>query len=443
MAEIDPQLVPVLPRTAAATAAGHLTLGGCDAVDLAAEFGTPLYVFDDEEIRATCRAYRQAFASRYENSEVVYASKAYLGRWLAALMDEEGMGLDVVSGGELAVAHSVGFPLERVLFHGNNKSEQELREAVEADIGRIVIDNFLELSTLERVAAEAGRTQRVLVRVSPNVDAHTHVKTTTGVRDTKFGFAIDGGDAEEAVRLAMNSPHLELMGLHCHLGSPIYDVEPYVLANEVMIAFAKEMSDRHGLELREYSPGGGFAMQYVRDRPAPAPDDYAEAVVGSLRKALDSEGLPEPRLTVEPGRSIIARAGVALYTVGARKAMPGVRTYVSVDGGMADNIRPAMYDAAYEAIAANRLGDAPKETVTIAGKYCESGDVLVRDVELPRLAAGDLLALPGSGAYCLSMASNYNHAPRPAVVLVRDGEATLVRRRETYADMMRTDVWED
>ena len=241
----------------------------------------------------------------------------------------------------------------------------------------------------------------------------------------------------------MASRHLELMGLHCHLGSPIYGLEPHALANDVMIAFAREMRDRHGLELREYSPGGGFAMQYVTDQPAPTPDDYAEAVVGSLRQALEREGLPEPLLTVEPGRGIVARAGVALYTVGARKEMPGVRTYVSVDGGMADNIRPAMYGARYEALVANRVGDAPEERVTVAGKYCESGDVLLRDIELPRLEAGDLLALPGSGAYCLSMASNYNHAPRPAAVLVRDGEARLVRRRETYDDMMQADVWEE
>ena len=411
---------------------------------LAEEFGTPLYVFDEEELRGNCRDYREAFASRYANSAVVYASKAYLALWIATLMEEEGLGLDVVSGGELAVARRAGFPMERLLFHGNNKSEQELREALGGGgIGRIVIDNFHELAMLERIAGELGVRQQVLVRVSPNVDPHTHVKTTTGVLDTKFGFVMEGGQAGEAVRLVMASPHLELMGLHCHLGSPIYGLEPHALANDVMIAFAREMRDRHGLELREYSPGGGFAMQYVRDQPAPTPDDYAEAIVGSLRQALEREGLPEPLLTVEPGRSIVARAGVALYTVGARKEMPGVRTYVSVDGGMADNIRPAMYDARYEALVANRVGDAPEERVTVAGKYCESGDVLLRDIELPRLEAGDLLALPGSGAYCLSMGSNYNHAPRPAAVLVRDGEARLVRRRETYEDMMRADVWEE
>ena len=441
MADLDPALAPVLPCTAELTPEGHLALGGCDAVDLAREFGTPLYVYDEEELRTTCRAYREAFASRYEGSAVAYAAKSYLGRWLAALVAEEGLGLDVVSGGELAVARSAGFPLERVLFHGSNKSAQELREAVDAGVGRIVIDNFHELSLLDDIAGGQGKRQPVLVRVSPNVDPHTHVKTTTGVLDTKFGFAIEGGQAEEAVVQALARSNLELLGLHCHLGSPIFELDPYRQANDVMIAFAARMGERHGLELREYSPGGGFAVQVLRDEPAPSPDDYAEAVVDSLRAALAREGLGEPSLTVEPGRAIVARAGVALYTVGARKELAGVRTYVSVDGGMADNIRPALYEARYEALVANRAAEPPAERVTIAGKYCESGDVLIKDIELPKLWAGDVLALPASGAYCLSMASNYNMSPRPAVVLVREGRARLVRRRETYDDLMRADVW--
>ena len=441
MPDLDPALAPVLPRTAELTPEGHLALGGCDAVDLAREFGTPLYVYDEEELRATCRAYCEAFASRYERSAVAYAAKSYLGRWLAALVAEEGLGLDVVSGGELAVARSAGFPLERVLFHGSNKSAQELREAVDAGVGRIVIDNFRELSLLDDIAGGLGKRQPVLVRVSPNVDPHTHVKTTTGVLDTKFGFAIEGGQAEEAVVQALARSNLELLGLHCHLGSPIFELDPYRQANDVMIAFAARMGERHGLELREYSPGGGFAVQVLRGEPAPSPDDYAEAVVDSLRVALAREGLSEPSLTVEPGRAIVARAGVALYTVGARKELPGVRIYVSVDGGMADNIRPALYEARYEALVANRAAEPPAERVTIAGKYCESGDVLIKDIELPKLWAGDVLALPASGAYCLSMASNYNMSPRPPVVLVREGRARLVRRRESYDDLMRADVW--
>lgn len=437
---MDPALAPVFPRTAGVTSDGHLTIGGCDAVDLARDFGTPVYVFDEEELRATCRAYVEAFASRYGHSHVAYAAKAYLGRWLAALIAEEGLGMDVVSGGELAVAKAAGFPMERITFHGNNKSAQELREALQAQAGRIVIDNFHELALLDDVAGALSVRPRVLLRVSPNVDPHTHAKTTTGTLDVKFGIPIEGGQAEEAVVQALARGNFEVMGLHCHLGSPIFELAPYEQANDVMIAFARKMRDRHGLELREYSPGGGFAVQYLRDQPAPSPDAYAEALVGSLRAAVEREGLPEPELTVEPGRSLVARAGVALYTIGARKSVPGVRTYVSVDGGMADNIRPAMYDSRYEALVANRTTEPPAERVTIAGKYCESGDVLIRDIELPKLWAGDVLALPASGAYALAMASNYNLSLRPPVVLVRDGRARLVRRRETYEDLMRADV---
>lgn len=462
MSSFDAALTPIFPRTAEVTAEGHLTIGGCDAVELAREFGTPLYVFDEEELRATCREYREAFAELYAPSAVAYAAKAYLARWLAALVAEEGLGMDVVSGGELAVARAAGFPMERVIFHGNNKSEQELCEAVDAGVGRIVIDNFRELELLPRIAGEAGRRQPVLVRVSPGVDPHTHAKTTTGTVDVKFGFTLgrsslpreagagerapdtfsDGGKAEQAVAQALASPHLEVLGLHYHLGSPIFELEPYWQANEVMIAFARDMRDRHGLELREYNVGGGFAAQYVRDKPAPSAAQYAQAVAESLREALAKHALPEPMLFVEPGRAIVARAGVALYTVGARKEIPGVRTYVSVDGGMADNIRPAMYDARYEALVANRAAEPPAERVTIAGKYCESGDVLIKDIELPALSAGDLLALPASGAYCAAMASNYNLSQRPAVVVVRAGHARLVRRRETYDDLMRADVLE-
>ncbi|MEX2158011.1 MAG: diaminopimelate decarboxylase [Dehalococcoidia bacterium] len=442
MPSLEPALVSIFPRTADVTSDGHLAIGGCDAVELAREFGTPLYVFDEEELRSTAREYREAFASRYAQSAVVYASKAYLARWIASIMAEEHLGMDVVSGGELAVARAAGFPLDKVFFHGNNKSPQELHEAVQAGVGRIVIDNFYELATLDDIAGSLGKRQAVLVRVSPNVDAHTHAKTTTGTLDVKFGFVLESGAAEEAIIQVQARPNLELVGLHCHLGSPIFDLEPYRQANDKMIAFARTMVDRHGLEFREYSCGGGFAVQYVRARPAPTPEQYAHAVVDSLQQALERESLDQPMLIVEPGRVMVGRAGVALYTIGARKEIPGVRTYVSIDGGMADNIRPAMYDSKYEALVADRATEAPSERVSIAGKYCESGDVLIKDIELPKLWAGDTLAVPASGAYCLAMASNYNLSLRPPIVLVNDGKARLVRRRETYEDLMRTDVGE-
>ncbi len=435
------ELKDVLPVTAAVNGAGHLTIGGCDAVELARRFGTPLYVFDEETLRHMCRAFRQEFAARHPDVRVVYACKAYVGRALAALLMEEGLGADVVSGGELAFLASVGFPPEAIYFHGNNKGEDELAEALAYGVGQVVADNFHELALLSQLAGSVGRRQRVLLRVSPGVDPHTHVKTTTGVLDSKFGFPIATGQAEEAVREALASPSLELVGLHFHLGSPIFELEPYREATAIVLGFAAAMIERHGLELRELSVGGGFAAQYLPQEPPPPLSAYAEAIVGALREGCRRHGLPLPRLTVEPGRAIVARAGVALYTVGAWKDVPGIRRYVAVDGGMADNIRPALYGARYSALLANRPLDERRERVTVAGKYCESGDVLLWDADLPPLQPGDVLAVPAAGAYAPAMASNYNASLRPAIVFVRDGQARLVRRRETYDDLLRCELW--
>ena len=442
MTEIDSSLRNIVPLTAAVDRAGHLTVGGCDTVELAREFGTPLYVFDEEDLRARCREFRSEFETRQPDVLVVYAAKAYLGRALASLVAAEGLGLDVVSGGELACARAVDFPLDRVHFHGNNKSAQEIREALTADVGRVVVDNFRELVLLGDAAASLGRRQAVLLRITPGVDPHTHAYVSTGAVDSKFGLPLVGGLAEEALVQAMASPGLEVMGLHYHLGSQLTETEPYRQAAEAVLPFAARMKERHGLELREYSVGGGIAVPYTRDAATPSVADYAEAVVGALQEGCRRHGLPLPRLTVEPGRAIVARAAVALYTVGATKEVPGVRTYVAVDGGMADNIRPALYGSRYEVLVANRMGDPPQEKVTVAGRYCESGDVLVQEAEVPRLWAGDLLALPVSGAYGLAMASNYNWALRPAVVMVKDGHAHLIRRRETYDDLLACDVLE-
>jgi len=441
-------LAGILPLTAAVGDDGHLTIAGCDAVALAREFGTPLYVFDEETLRHQCREFQAQFRSRHPDTAVSYAGKAYLGRALAALLAEEGMNLEVVSGGELAIARSVGFPPERINFHGNNKSEGELREALAGGIGRVAVDNFHELALLGRLAEEAGRRQAIWLRLSPDIDPHTHHHTTTGVLDSKFGFPITTGQAEEAVEQALASPSLELLGLHAHLGSPIFEVEPFQRAVDVLMAFAARVAQRHGLRLRELSPGGGFAVQYLEDVPAPAVAEYADAIVGALRQAERAYGLPSSRLIVEPGRAVVSRACVALYSVGASKDIPGVRKYVAVDGGMSDNIRPALYGARYSALVANKLGPSTGsgqagegERVTIAGKFCESGDVLLRDAYLPRLEAGDLLAVAMAGAYSLPMSSNYNASLRPAIVMVKDGAARLIRRRETYDDLMRCDVW--
>jgi diaminopimelate decarboxylase len=442
-------LAKVLPVTAQVTDAGHLSVGGCDLVDLAREWGTPLYVFDEETLRGQCRAFLKAFRSRYPNTAVAYAAKAYLGRAMAGIVAQEGLDLDVVSGGELAIARSVGFPPERIHFHGNNKSEEELNEALDYGIARVIIDNFHEMHLLNGIAQARKVRQRVLLRISPGIDPHTHRLTTTGTTDNKFGISIVTGQAEHAVRQALEMPGLELVGLHLHLGSPVFETEPFAQAVDVVFDFAAKMRDaygpstrlRTGFELLEFSPGGGFAVNYTADQDAPSPDDYAEVIVAGVRAGCKRHGIPEPRMFIEPGRSLVARSAVALYTVGSAKDLTGVRRYVSVDGGMADNIRPALYESKYSAIVANKPLEERSETVTIAGKYCESGDVLLRDAELPPLEPGDVLVMPAAGAYNLPMASNYNASQRPAVVLVANGEAKLMRRRETYDDILRTDVW--
>jgi diaminopimelate decarboxylase len=438
--EIDPGLRTVLPITAAVSAAGHLTIGGCDTLELAQQFGTPLYVFDEADLRDRCREYRREFGERLPDVSVLYASKAYIGKALAGLIADEGLGLDVVSGGEIALARAAEFPLERAYFHGNNKSRSELEEAMAAGVGRVVIDNFQDIELLDAVGRAAGRRQAVLLRVTPDVDPHTHSHITTGVLDSKFGFALAQGQAEAAMVRALDAPGLDVVGVHCHIGSQLFETEPYAAAIDKVLAFAAAMTAKNGLDLREFSPGGGIGLQYLRDEAPPPLSVFADTIATAVKAACERYGLKLPRVVVEPGRSIVGRAGVALYTVGARKDVPGVRTYVAVDGGMADNIRPAIYGSQYEALAASQLLAPSSETVTVVGRYCESGDVLVHDVALPHLDAGDLLAIPASGAYCLAMASNYNAALKPPIVFVADGKARLVRRRETYADLLACEV---
>ncbi len=434
-------LLHLLPVTAGVSSDGHLTLGGCDTLALAAEFGTPLYVYDVATLRAQCAGYLGAFRDEHADTDVLYASKAFLNRPFAAFIAEQGLGFDAVSGGEIAVLQAAGVHMETVYFHGNNKGPDELALAVEAGVGRIVIDNLTEVALVEAAARAAGTTQRVLLRVSPGVDGHTHEKTTTGILDSKFGVPIATGAAEEAIRAILDAGHLEFRGLHMHLGSPIFELEPYVMGIEVMAAFIADVCrDQLGIEVHEFSPGGGFAVAYLGEQQPPAMTAYAKAILGTLRREADARGFALPHVTIEPGRSIVGRAGVALYTAGARKEVPGIRTFVSVDGGMADNIRPAMYGSKYEALSAERPLAAAEETVSIAGKYCESGDVLVRDISLPRLNVGEVVAIPASGAYQLAMSSNYNLAYKPAVVLVEDGQARLIRRRETADDLMALDV---
>ena len=426
----------ILPLSAEVRPDHHLGLGGCDAVELAGRFGTPLYVYDEQTIRVRCREYRTAIEAVYPDALVLYASKAFSGPMILQIVQQEGLGLDVVSSGELFTALSVEFPTDRIYFHGNNKSSDELAMALDHEVGRIVVDSFYELDLLDQLARDRGKRQPVLLRLSPGVEAHTHEFRKTGILDSKFGFPISTGQAEAAVQRASGARGLELLGYHCHIGSQIFELEPYVETTEIAFQFASEMRRKYGVEVREYSPGGGWGVAYTEeDDPWPIAEIVSK-VGHALQQASSKHDLGSPRMVIEPGRSIVAQAGVALYSVGAIKRIPGVRTYVSVDGGMADNIRPAIYGARYEALVANKADLPRAETVTIAGKYCESGDLLIKDITLPPLEPGDILALPTSGAYNLAMASNYNQALKPAVVLVKDGQARLMRRRQSFEDLL-------
>ena len=428
----------LFPLTAEVNEQGHLVIGGCDSLELAAEFGTPLYVFDEFSLRSKCAEFKAEFVKRYPDTKVIYAAKAFISTSLAKLVNEEGLGLDVVSAGELHIARAAGFPLERVYQHGNNKSAEELKLALEWRVGRIVVDNFGELKMLDKIAGAQGLKPDILLRLSPGVDPHTHKYIATGVIDSKFGFPMKS--VKEALAQAIRAPNLNLTGLHFHIGSLIHEVEPYQQAIERVLQFAREMKVKPGLELKELNIGGGFAIQYTRDAPAPSVSVYAEAVAARIKDRCRELELKLPQLSVEPGRAIVGQAGVALYTVGAIKDIPGIRRYVSVDGGMGDNIRPALYEAEYEAVVASKMAEKEAGEVTIAGKFCESGDILIRDISLPPPAAGDIIAIPSCGAYCLPLASNYNASLKPAVVMVRAGKAHLMRRRETFADLTRYDL---
>jgi diaminopimelate decarboxylase len=351
---------------------------------------------------------------------------------------EEGLGLDVVSGGEIGIARSVDFPMDRIDFPGNNKSAEELILALESGIGHIVVDNFHELKMLAEIAREQGYTPDILLRISPGVDPHTHKYLTTGNIDSKFGIPMVLG--EKAVAMAMSIPELNLVGLHLHIGSQIAEIDPYQQSIEYILNFAAEMKRKHGFELKELSVGGGFAIQYTLDAPAPSVSFYAAAITSNIISKCQELELALPQLIIEPGRSMVGQAGVALYTVGVIKDIPGVRRYVSVDGGMADNIRPALYDAKLEAVAANKMPEKVADKVTIAGKYCETGDILIKDITLPPLSAGDILAVACCGAYSIPEAMNYNASFKPAVVLVKESKARLIRRRETLEDLTRCDL---
>ncbi|HEU0114555.1 MAG TPA: diaminopimelate decarboxylase [Thermomicrobiales bacterium] len=429
------------PVTTRRDASGVLTIGGVALPAMAEAYGTPLYVFDETTLRQRARSIRGAFEAAYPNSRVVYAGKALLSPTIVGILAEEEIGLDVVSGGELAAGLRAGMPAAAMTLHGNNKSADELRQAVAAGVGLIAIDNDLEIELLRDNVADGAGEVAVLLRLNPGIAAHTNEKMRTGALDSKFGFPIETGQALAAAERVAATPGLALVGYHAHIGSQIFDATLVERTIERLLAFAAAARDRCGVAPRVIVPGGGFGVADDASGADVSIAAWANAAAGAIERGAARWGLPLPELVVEPGRAIVGPAGVALYRVGARKAIPGVRTYVSIDGGMADNIRPSLYGARYSAALANRDGaGAPTETVTIAGKYCESGDLLIEQIDLPRLAAGDLLAVPMAGAYCLAMASNYNLAPRPAAALVNDGRHRLFRRRETLDDMLATEL---
>jgi diaminopimelate decarboxylase len=430
-----PRLV-LFPLTAAVNDKDHLVIGGCDCINLAAEYGTPLYVFDEAGLRQRCSEFKEEFRKRYPDTTVSYSTKAFLTRAMLRLVEEEGLDLDIVSAGELGFARAVNFPMARVHFPGNNKSQEELEMAVKYDIGHIVVDNLQELNMLLNM--DRKKKINILLRLNPGIDPHTHKYNTTGIYDSKFGLTRATWD--KAVAVAQAAPNLNIDGLHFHLGSGIYELEPYLKALDVVLEYAAEIKDRYGLDTNILSVGGGFAAQYTLEAVPPPVAAYAEVITGKLKNRCRELGLKQPKLIIEPGRAIVARSGMALYTVGVIKEIPGVRTYVSVDGGIGDNIRYPMYGYRQEALIANRASAQDTKFVTVCGKYCESGDILIKDIKLPEIKAGDILAEAGSGAYAVPMQMNYNAMFRPAIVFVRDGKARLVRRRETLEDLTRCDT---
>ena len=419
---------PVYPAGSRVNERGHLEIGGCDAIELADRFGTPVYLYAENDIRRRAREYVRAFEQRTDSFEVIYASKALPCTAAYRVMREEGLSVDVASGGELHMALAAGFDPARIHLHGNNKTEAELRYAFEAGVGHLILDSFDEIERADRLL---DRPQRALIRVTPGIKPSTHDYVQTGQLDSKFGFGLADRLAQRAVERVRESAHLELVGLHAHIGSQIFELEPYVKAIEVIADFCEAVD----LEPELLNVGGGLGIAYVDSDEPPEIDDYVEVKVEGIKRVFD----PPPRILVEPGRSLVGNAGVTAYRVGTVKEIPGVRTYVAVDGGMSDNLRPMLYGARYEAVIADRAGETPDILATIAGMHCESGDVLVRDTELADPRVGDVLVTPATGAYGYAMANNYNGVPRPPVVFCRDGDARVVVRRETWDDLLARD----
>ena len=419
---------------------GHLTIGGMDAVVLAQQYGTPLYCLSEEQLRSACRAYTEAMQTHYgADSLVTYASKALNCKEICRIIYQEGLGIDVASGGELYTAMAVKFPTEKIFFHGNNKTMDELIYAVECGVGYIVVDNVYELESLNAVAKAKGIKQNILLRIKPGVEAHTHEFIKTGSIDSKFGFALENGEAILGVEKAIGYDSLEYKGLHCHIGSQIFDTEPFCEAARVMLRFIKEILDRFGSTTEILDLGGGFGIKYTPQNEPSAPEDIIEEVSGVIAAECSVLGIERPRMVIEPGRAIVAPAGITLYTIGCIKEIKDVRTYVTVDGGMTDNPRYALYGSEYTMVVANKAGTPADMKVTVAGRCCES-DPLQENTYIQNAEVGDILAVLGTGAYNYSMASNYNRVRRPAMIMINSGEARIIVNRESYEDIIRNDV---
>lgn len=422
-------------------AQGNLTIGGVDVVSLAKEYGTPLYIMDENKIRKSCRMYKNSINEFYNGQGLVcYASKAFSCKQIYRILKEEGIGIDVVSRGELYTAMSVDFDPTKICYHGNNKTRQELTYALECGVTRIVVDSFTELNMLDEIAGQMGVNAGVLLRLSPGVDAHTHDFIQTGKIDSKFGFAIELGTAMQVVKLAIEKKNLTLKGIHCHIGSQIFDLEPFEHTAKVMLQFIADIKNETGYEIQELNLGGGFGIKYVNQDDPVEYDSYMKSVSVVVKKTVEKLGIRLPFIIIEPGRSIVGSAGVTAYEIGNVKEIKGVRTYVSVDGGMTDNIRFALYESEYDFVVANKANDSKTEKVTIAGRCCESGDLLAKDTMIQKCEPGDILATLATGAYNYSMSSNYNRTLKPAVVFVKDGKSYVAVKRETLEDLVRNDI---
>ncbi len=420
---------------------GHLTIGGVDVLSLQEKYGTPLYVMDEDMIRQHLRTYRDALNTYYGgNGMAQFASKAFCTKYMCKIVAEEGLGLDVVSGGELYTALSAGYPADKICFHGNNKTKDEITFAIGHNVGTIVVDNIFELDQIDAIAKDMGKIQNVLFRIKPGIDAHTHDFIMTGQIDSKFGFALETGEALSAIELVKSKENICYKGVHCHIGSQIFEVEPFSETAIVMMKFIAEIKNKLHLETEELDLGGGFGIRYVESDDPISYDKYIEAVSETVKFQAEILDVKIPKILMEPGRSIVAPAGITVYEVGCVKEIPGIRTYVSVDGGMADNPRYIMYGAEYSAVIANKANETSDHTYTVAGKCCESGDILIEQAKLPKVEVGDTLCVLATGAYNYSMASNYNRIPRPAVVMVSGGKDQLIVKRETYEDLIKNDL---